>query len=398
MSDRDIRNLELNKSDIELLFQLFWLPYSNGPKGELLINEFKFLRDQAHLVLKIDPESEDDLDDDDNLVSTWDDHLIESPETEFLDSWMERASSFNNVCKRYSKMCDKFTFIENRELFFDINSYLNNLQVILSACNRFLKWVGLERCRKPIQGGPTLSGLPGGIAGDLHRLFVVKSNFEYPLRSLRPTAEKNAFQIQTYSRCDFADVKDNYFKLFCESVSVEMEDVPSQLRQFIVHSKLDVVLEEEDAKMLGIECDDVMAGLLVATKSVKIICERLKQTFSDAKGLKCPHVPINIPIDQDGKDDVPWQMIQDKSDFFYSLTLWPELLYTKQAHTVLQLMHMIVSQSEGSACILVDRSQPITRQFLLSESFREIHKGKRVCVLVHNHSDQDQKAEKMEEQ
>ena len=55
--------------------------------------------------------------------------VADSPEQEIFDTWMERASSFNNVVKRFSKLCDKFTFIENRELFFDINSYLNNLQV-----------------------------------------------------------------------------------------------------------------------------------------------------------------------------------------------------------------------------------------------------------------------------
>ncbi len=73
------------------------------------------------------------------------------------------------------------TFVENRSLFFDLNSYLMNVQVVLSACNRYLKWVGLDRCRKPITGGPTLSGLPGGLAGDLQRLFPVQSNFQFPV-------------------------------------------------------------------------------------------------------------------------------------------------------------------------------------------------------------------------
>ncbi len=57
----------------------------------------------------------------------------ETPEQEIFESWMERASSFNNVVKRFSKLCDKFTFIENRELFFDINTYLCNTQVLLAT-------------------------------------------------------------------------------------------------------------------------------------------------------------------------------------------------------------------------------------------------------------------------
>ena len=54
-------------------------------------------------------------------------------------------------------------------------------QIMLQGCNRFLKWVGLERGSKPILGGPTLAGLPGGVVGDLQRLYPIRSNFEYPV-------------------------------------------------------------------------------------------------------------------------------------------------------------------------------------------------------------------------
>ena len=54
-------------------------------------------------------------------------------------------------------------------------------QIMLHGCNRFLKWVGLEKGNKPILGGPTLAGLPGGVVGDLQRLYPIRSNFEYPV-------------------------------------------------------------------------------------------------------------------------------------------------------------------------------------------------------------------------
>ena len=114
-------SVEITRSDVELLFHLFWLPHSHGPKGEMLVNEFKYLRDHAHLMLKFDDEEEDEQ------------YQQQSAENEFFESWLERASSFNNVCKRFLKMCDKFTFIDNRELFFDINSYLSNTQVIFTT-------------------------------------------------------------------------------------------------------------------------------------------------------------------------------------------------------------------------------------------------------------------------
>ena len=64
-------------------------------------------------------------------------------------------------------------------------SEVNDSKLIFQSCNRYLKWVGVERCSKPISGGPTLAGLPGGVAGDLLRLYPVQSNDEYPIVGIR---------------------------------------------------------------------------------------------------------------------------------------------------------------------------------------------------------------------
>ena len=45
------KDLDLTTNDIELLFHLFWLPHGHGPRGEMLVNEFKFLRDTAHVIM-----------------------------------------------------------------------------------------------------------------------------------------------------------------------------------------------------------------------------------------------------------------------------------------------------------------------------------------------------------
>ena len=44
------------------------------------------------------------------------------------------------------------------------------------------QWIGIDDCRKPIKHGPTLAGLPGGLAGDLMRLYPVQSNEQYPVK------------------------------------------------------------------------------------------------------------------------------------------------------------------------------------------------------------------------
>ena len=44
------------------------------------------------------------------------------------------------------------------------------------------QWVGLRNCSPPIKHGPTLSGLAGGLAGDLLRLYPIQSQDMLPLK------------------------------------------------------------------------------------------------------------------------------------------------------------------------------------------------------------------------
>jgi hypothetical protein len=152
---------DFKESDIELLCHLYWLPHSHGPKAQMLLDEFEFLKRHASLMQNVPLPRHDDDDEDDSNSS-----LDDCSRSVFVMEWMRRSSVFSDSCKNVCRMLDKWTHVSNRELFFDINPYLNNLQVILRASNRFLKWVGLEKCAKPITGGPSLAGLLGGFAGN----------------------------------------------------------------------------------------------------------------------------------------------------------------------------------------------------------------------------------------
>ena len=51
-SDDDSMDPEdrLRESDVDLIFQMFWLPHSHGPKMTKLLEDFKFCRDNAAVV------------------------------------------------------------------------------------------------------------------------------------------------------------------------------------------------------------------------------------------------------------------------------------------------------------------------------------------------------------
>ena len=161
VDDDDNNEHQFKESEVELLFHLYWLPHSHGPKAQLILDEFDFLKRHANLMQnmptlrqQVETGAGGDGDEEDSSSSS----LEDASQSAFLVQWMRRFSVFNDSCKKICKMLDKFTYIRNRELFFDINPYLNNLQVILRACNRYLKWVSFEKCAKPINGGPTLAG------------------------------------------------------------------------------------------------------------------------------------------------------------------------------------------------------------------------------------------------
>ena len=370
-------NVEITKADVELLFHLFWLPHSHGPKAEMLINEFKYLRDHAHLVLKYGYEVSSDSEDEDDIVVNANHGL----EPEFLDQWMERASSFNNVCKRFLKLCDKFTFIDNRQLFFDANAYLSNLQVILSGCNRFLKWVGLERCRKPINGGPTLAGLPGGVAGELQRLFPVKCNFEYPIRVLRPSCDKNCYQIRPMAKEDFEDVADAFPKLLGDALGVDASELGLSARRFATKTKCRVFLDQVGvSRCLVVERDDVLEACLVGARNVKQVVEDLEEAFQSAKedNDDIGESPVTMP--KGGKSDIPWTALL-KYEAVIAITSSQELLFSNTLKNAIKLLLMLLNDCK-SACIVVERPNCITRSFLKTLKFKEIHRGEKFGVMA----------------
>ena len=55
---------------------------------------------------------------------------------------MEKATFVNNICKDFFSACDKMTSINNRDLLYDLNTYINNVRTILHACNNYLKVPG----------------------------------------------------------------------------------------------------------------------------------------------------------------------------------------------------------------------------------------------------------------
>ena len=310
---------EFKESDIELLFHLYWLPHSHGPKAKLMLDEFEFLKENAGLMQSITLEDIDieggssGVDSDSMASNSMEDSL--SHQSTFVLEWIKRFSVFNEYCKKIYRMLDKWTYCRNRQLFFDINPYLNNLQVILRACLRYLKWIAFEKCVKPINGGPTLAGLMGGFAGDLQRLYPIQHPSMFPLRHVvtstdclvvRPFLGKEKGKIGSYlahisDTVDHLVVSSSMTKIFATELAKQTEsngfliEANNSVKAFIISSHQTCSLlksvqksllqqQNEDEKIDSLSKYDLLAAFsctrsLLFSKPLKSMLEAFFETY-----------------------------------------------------------------------------------------------------------------------
>ena len=343
---------EFKESDIELLFHLYWLPHSHGPKAQLMLNEFEFLKKHASLMLDLTMESNEN---DDDSNSSFED----VSQSAFVLEWMRRFSIFNDSCKRIFKMLDKWTYVANRELFFDINPYLNNLQVILRASNRYLKWVSLEKCSKPINGGPTLAGLIGGFAGDLQRLYPIQNSKMIPMRTVTPS--HNWLTVRPLFSREKNEIK-GFLSHLSDSVDHMVVSSKSLTRMFAT-----TIAEQDDSKgyVIEEETNGVMA-FIVATKEVNALLKNIKKTLDNDRAKQ-------EKLDSLSKNEMLAAFFCTRS-LFYSKALRSMFKAFFEAH---------VEDTDGFA-LVVDKYEDLVLSVLADLNMRKTHEAQSYVVIKKN--------------
>ena len=121
--------------------------------------------------------------------------FIAGEQPDIVDTWIEKASFINRICKEFFvvnnlkmltiflkdhlQACDKMTHMNNRDLLFDLNSYLNNVRVILHGCNNYLKvLLQLKYKHHPHNGLVFISGLVQIIARSQSAMVQVQLVFQ----------------------------------------------------------------------------------------------------------------------------------------------------------------------------------------------------------------------------
>ncbi|XP_014227220.1 protein O-GlcNAcase isoform X1 [Trichogramma pretiosum] len=212
---------QLTCEDLSLLCDLFYLPFEHGGQGIQLLQEFNWLKSNAHvLIYKSEVDEE---------ARKADVSLLQKQELKSVAEWHSRAAKINDMSLAVNRLLQRLSFCNNRELLYDLYPYVWDMRGVISLLNSYVKWLAFARFPATIstftQGSYTwfsngwketfMSGdqepwvFRGGLTADLQRLIPVDSGNDlfvykapevpthtiYTIRPYLPTDEEAVYSV-----------------------------------------------------------------------------------------------------------------------------------------------------------------------------------------------------------
>ncbi|CAH1990493.1 unnamed protein product [Acanthoscelides obtectus] len=198
----DKRGCELTYEDVALLCDLFYLPFEHGGQALQLLQEFNWLKSNAHLVIATNQKKDKS-----------------SPE---VQEWFSRAEKMNEMTESVNKLFSHMSSCNNRELLYDLYSYVWDIRGVISLLNSYIKWLAGGQFPPSMpsytQGTYTwfskgwketfMSGdqepwvFRGGLTADLQRLIPVDSGNDLFVYKVPDIPTNSVFTIRPYLSTD----------------------------------------------------------------------------------------------------------------------------------------------------------------------------------------------------
>lgn len=118
----------ISSDDICLLCDLFYLPFEHGNRALQLLNEFNWLKSNAY-VLATPPVHKKGAD----LANA-------RPE---IQEWFQRSERFFGLCQMVIHLACKMASCSNRELCYELFSYVWEIAGVITLLTGFVKWLEL---------------------------------------------------------------------------------------------------------------------------------------------------------------------------------------------------------------------------------------------------------------
>lgn len=59
-----------------------------------------------------------------------------------IEEWHTRAAKLNDMCNAVNRLFQRLTYCNNRELLYDLYSYMWDMRGVVSLLNSYVKWLG----------------------------------------------------------------------------------------------------------------------------------------------------------------------------------------------------------------------------------------------------------------
>ncbi|KAI4497198.1 hypothetical protein M0802_007682 [Mischocyttarus mexicanus] len=272
---------QLTQEDLCLLCDLFYLPFEHGGQGIQLLQEFNWLKSNAHVVMKKLKEED--------VVSQSD-----------IEEWHTRAAKMNDICNAVNRLFQRLTYCNNRELLYDLYSYMWDMRGVVSLLNSYVKWLGFSNGWKEtfMSGDQEPWVFRGGLTADLQRLIPVDSGNDLFVYKAPEIPSSTIYTIRPYLSSDEGAVY-----AVCNQISncTGSSAVADKLvGGFLTLSpELCMIVEDENG----------VVGYALAALNVKSYNQRMAVSW-------IPELKMKYPLDT-GINNLP-QDIQDAIQYFHT--------------------------------------------------------------------------------
>ncbi|KAF7703251.1 protein O-GlcNAcase isoform X1 [Silurus meridionalis] len=213
----------LTLEDLNLLADLFYLPYEYGPTALTMLQELQWLRGNSNAATF-------------GLVVA---------DNNKAKEWRERAEHFEDLCAAVVRMFNRLSNAPNRTILYDLYNYICDIKSGVSLARAFVNSLG-GRNPSPsqvINDDPEPWGFRGGLSGEFQRMLPCHGNrdlFRNPpatrVYTIRPCTPKDKSEVLKLSKEMQSDATLQQASLISDGL-VDGQITPSK--------HCDLVLEDE---------------------------------------------------------------------------------------------------------------------------------------------------------
>ncbi|XP_072413331.1 protein O-GlcNAcase isoform X2 [Chiloscyllium punctatum] len=263
--------------DLNLLAEMFYLPYEHGPKAVQMLREFQWLRANSSVV-SVNCKGKD---------------------AEKIEKWHFRATKFEEMCCGVMQMFTRLANCENRSILYDLYPYVWDIKGVVSMVKSFVQWLG---CRSQssaqfLSGDQEPWAFRGGLAGEFQRLLPIEgaNDLFYQPPPAMPTSK--VYTIRPYFPKDEASV----YKICKEMYDDEMDgDSMSYQPDIVGDSLVGGLLTLSPDYCFVLEDEGSICGYALGTVDVKPFCKKCKVSWIPAMREKYvkPEASQNLSEEQ----------------------------------------------------------------------------------------------------